>query len=421
MSTTTIDASPGFSSYQKFVVAMLAFLQFTIILDFMIISPLGAILMPALSITPKQFGLVVSAYAFSAGISGFLSAGFADRYDRKKLLLFFYAGFILGTLFCGLAPNYHVLLIARMVTGIFGGVIGSIVLAITTDLFAYQKRGRVMGIIQTAFAASQILGIPAGLYFSNLWGWHAPFIMIVVVGAAVGGFIWFYLEPIDSHLALKSEHNPFQHLVKTITNKDYFLAFATTALLSTGGFMLMPFGSEYTVHNLGIALASLPLIYLVSGICAIFVGPLVGKMSDSYGKFKVFIFGTLLSIIMVMIYTHMGVSSLYAVMAVNAIMFLGIFSRMIPAQTLTSAIPTPQNRGSFMAVSSSLQQVSGGVASVLAGLIVSKGADGTLEHFSTIGYIVSGTSLVTLVMVYYINRAVPASVKAKPDLVIADH
>src|SRR5499425_2058036 len=156
-----------FSGYQRFAVALLAFLQFSIVLDFMIISPLGAMIMPDLNIGPQRFGEVVSAYAFSAGTSGFLAAGFADRFDRKRFLLFFYSGFIAGTMLCALAPNYPLLLAARIVTGLFGGVIGSIVLAIATDLFPLQMRGRVMGVVQTAFAASQVLGIPFGIFLAN--------------------------------------------------------------------------------------------------------------------------------------------------------------------------------------------------------------------------------------------------------------
>ena len=163
MNTPTSPASASFSGYQKIVIAMLAFLQFAVIIDFMLMAPLGALIMPALAVTPAQFGTVVSAYAFAAGVSGFLTAGFADRFDRKKLLLFFYAGFIAGTAWCGLARSFESLLLARIVTGLFGGVIGSVVLAIATDLFAPQMRGRVMGFIQTAFAASQILGIPIGI------------------------------------------------------------------------------------------------------------------------------------------------------------------------------------------------------------------------------------------------------------------
>ena len=279
----------AFSGYQKFVVALLAFLQFTIILDFMIISPLGAILMPALHISPSQFGVVVSVYAFSAGISGILAAGFADRFDRKKLLLFFYSGFVLGTLFCGIAPSFQFLLLARMVTGLFGGVVGAIASAIVTDLFPYDMRGRVMGIIQTAFASSQILGIPAGLFFSNLWGWHSPFIMIVAISAIVGIVIVLYLKPVDAHLKIKNDRNPFHHLYTALTTKRYLMAFAATALLSTGGFMLMPFGSAFSVHNLGIDMAKLPLMYLFTGLCAMISGPLIGRASDYFGKFKVFL------------------------------------------------------------------------------------------------------------------------------------
>src|SRR3954464_5674429 len=171
--TANSSSAPAhvFTGYQQFVIAILAFLQFTIVLDFMILSPLGALLLQELHITTAQFGLVVSAYAFSAGASGLLAAGFADKFDRKKLLLFFYSGFVLGTLLCGIAPTYHFLFVARMVTGLFGGVIGSISFAIIADLFPFEARGKVMGFVMTAFSASQVLGIPLGLYLSNRWGW----------------------------------------------------------------------------------------------------------------------------------------------------------------------------------------------------------------------------------------------------------
>src|SRR5260370_4054022 len=188
----------GFSRYQSFLIALLAFAKFTIILDFIIMSPLGAILMPSLDITAGQFGVAVSAYAFSAGASGILAAGFADRFDRKRLLLFFYVGFTLGTLLCAMAQNYHVLLLGRIVTGLFGGVIGSVVLAITTDLFPLHLRGRVMGFVQTAFAASQVLGIPAGLFLANHWNWHVCFFAIVRLSIVAIGLIPFVMRPVDA-------------------------------------------------------------------------------------------------------------------------------------------------------------------------------------------------------------------------------
>ncbi|HTM98275.1 MAG TPA: MFS transporter, partial [Pedobacter sp.] len=163
------------TGYQKFVIFILAITQFTVILDFMVMSPLGDMLMKSLTLKPSAFGFAVSAYAFSAGISGLLTAGFADRFDRKKLFLFFYIGFIGGTIFCGLANTYAELVAARIITGLFGGVIGSISMAIITDLFDLNQRGRVMGFIQMGFGGSQVLGVPIGLYLANAWGWEAPF------------------------------------------------------------------------------------------------------------------------------------------------------------------------------------------------------------------------------------------------------
>ncbi len=404
------------SRYQKLVIAILGFLQFTIILDFIILSPLGAVLMPALHITPAQFGMVVSGYAFSAGISGLLAAGFADRFDRKKLLLFFYSGFILGTLLCGLAPNFEVLLLARIFTGVFGGVIGSIVFAIATDLFAPEVRGRVMGTIQTAFAASQVLGLPLGLYLSNLWGWHAPFLMIVA-GAVIAGFVIVrFLKPVDGHLKLKQDKNPLQHLLATVRTPRYLHAFATTALVSTGGFMLMPFGSAYNVHNLGVTLDQLPIMYLITGTCSIIAGPYIGRAVDRYGGLRVFTTGSVITIMTTLIYARLGLTPFAGVAALSILLYLGVSARIIPLQAITSLIPDPASRGAFMAVSSSIQQVAGGLATMLGGLIVVPLANGGIGRFDVLGNVVVLAALITLGLLYTIPaaRRRPAAIRPGP-------
>ena len=408
MNPTTPIPSPtpsvSFSPYQKLIVGLLAFLQFGIILDFMIIAPLGALIMPAMAITTKQFGVIVSAYAFSAGLSGLLVAGFADRYDRKKLLLVFYTGFILSTLWCGLADTFHMLLLARIVTGIFGGVIGSIVLAIATDLFSIQLRGRVMGLIQTAFGASQVLGLPIGLYLSSRWDWHAPFLVMVIFGIVGGLIIAFKMRPVVDHLTVSTDRNAFLHLVDTIRDPRYIAAFATTALLTTGGFMIMPFSTAFTVNNIGIKIESLSTIYFVTGIFAIIVGPMVGKAADALGKLPVFIAGSIVTCVMVLIYTHLTVVPLTTVIVVNVLLFVGIFSRLIPFQALVSAVPEQNKRGAFNAVGASIQQFAGGFASVLAGNIVSFGADGKLQHFPVVGYVVIATVIISAILTWRIQQ-----------------
>jgi predicted MFS family arabinose efflux permease len=395
-----------FTRYQKFVVAVLAFLQFTIILDFMIISPLGALLLRDLHITTRQFGLVVSAYAFSASASGLLAAGFADKFDRKRLLLFFYAGFLLGTLLCGVAGSYAFLLGARIVTGVFGGVIGSIIMAIIADLFPLEVRGRVMGTVQTAFAASQVMGLPLGVFLSNLWGWHAAFIMILAVGAPVGLLIAARLQPIVEHLKVPSTRHPARHLVATVSEGRYLRTFLATMLLATGGFMLMPFGSTFTVENLGIPLSKLPWIYMSTGAVTLVAGPLLGKLADTIGKYKVFVLGSLLGAAIVAFYCNLGRTPLVTVLVINAVLFIAITCRMISASALISAVPDLPDRGAFMAVNASLQQFSGGLASMLAGAIVVQAPDGHLLRYDILGYVVVAAMMLVVAFMYGINRAV---------------
>ncbi|MEO7427404.1 MAG: MFS transporter [Fibrobacteria bacterium] len=405
---------PVFTPYQKFVIAMLAFLQFTLVLDFMIMSPLGALLMPDLRITTGQFGFVVSAYAFSAGIAGILAAGFADKFDRKRLLLFFYAGFVLGTFLCGIADTYPFLVAARIVTGLFGGVIGSVSMAIIADLFPMQVRGRVMGFVQTAFVASQVLGLPLGLFLSNRWNWHAPFLMIVGVSALVGIVIAVKLKPINEHLKIPSTRNPFMHLIKTIGQGRYLQAFLATILLSTGGFMLMPFASAFSVNNLKISMHQLPWVYLGTGIASFIAGPFMGKLSDKLGKYKMFCIGSSLGMAVVVIYCNLGQTALPWVILINIVLFIAITARMISSQSLLSGVPEMQDRGAFMAINNAVAQLSGGVAASIAGMIVVQTPAGHLDHYDILGYVVVAAMATTILLMYPIHKMVAKKQAAAP-------
>lgn len=427
-----------FSRYQKSIIAMLAFLQFTVVLDFMILSPLGAVLMTELNINPAQFGVVVSAYAFAAGIAGFLAAGFADRFDRKKFLLFFYVGFIAGTLMCGIAWSYETLLAARVVAGLFGGVIGGTSMAIVADLFPFGVRGRVMGTLGTSFAAAQVLGIPAGLALSTWWGWHAPFILIVVVGTGVGVAIAVAMQPVVGHLLPKDDvtataagsgavavpggvapakagASAYAHLLAALTKPAHLRGFAATVLLATGGFMMMPYGSAFIVENLDISVDRLPAIYVASGVAAFFAGPLVGRLADQLGKYRVFVVASLLTVAVVVWYTHLdGPTPIWVVIAASIVMFAGVTGRMVTSQALVSTVAQPAERGAFMAINSALQQVSGGIAAVVGGMLIAQRADGGLEHFDRIGFAVAAAALITLVPMGVIAKAATSTTPAPP-------
>lgn len=400
-------ATSLFTSYQRLIIAVLALLQFTVILDFMIISPLGDILMKTLSVKTSEFGLVVSSYAFSAAISGILAAGFADHYDRKKLLIFFYTGFIAGTLFCGLATNFQTLLIARIITGLFGGVIGSISLAIVADLFPPDMRGRVMGFIQMAFAGSQILGIPFGIFIAAHFGWHYTFFFIVFLAVLILLLVVLKMQPITAHLGKQRDKSAFMHLWHTLLNKRYQTGFLATMFMAIGGFMIMPFSASFLVNNIGITQENLPVVFMSTGIASIVIMPMIGKLSDRVDKFKIFASGSLLAATMVMVYVNLPVVPLWTVVLVNIILFTGIMSRMVPASSLNTNVPVPQDRGAYMSITSSLQQMSGGLGAVIAGMIVHQETKTSpLEHFSTLGIIVATLVICTIWFMYRVDRMV---------------
>ncbi len=396
--------SKTFTSYQKIIIFLLAILQFTIVLDFMILAPLGDILMKSMNMSTKQFGTVVSAYAISACISGIFAAGFADKFDRKKLLLFFYAGFILGTYFCAISYNYETLFIARIITGLFGGVIGSISMAIITDIFSIHQRGKVMGFVQMAFGGSQILGIPIGLVLANYWSWHATFYMVLILSILLGIALVMKLNPLTEHLKLINNKNALQHLLQTIKKKDYRIGFLATALLSMGGFMIMPFSTAFIVNNIHIAQSQVAIIFFFTGIFSIIIMPIVGKLSDKYDKLMIFGIGTIIAIVMVVMYTHLSPVPIWLVIIVNIVLFIGIMSRMVPATALNSAVPDAYDRGAYMSINSSLQQFAGGIAALFSGLVVvQKSKNSPIENFDVLGYVMVVLMLMCFYFVFKVN------------------
>ena len=396
-----------FTSYQKFVIFILAMTQFSVILDFMIMSPLGDMLMKSMALKPDQFGVAVSAYAFSAGTSGLLTAGFADRFDRKKILLFFYIGFAMGTVLCSMANTYPLLVAARIITGLFGGVIGSISLAIITDLFTIEQRGRTMGFIQMGFGASQVLGIPISLFLANKWGWQSPFLMVGIMSAVIILLIVLKIQPINEHLKLQERRNALSHLWATISKGNYRMGFLATALLSIGGFMIMPFGSVYAINNLKITQEQLPILFMVGGVASLIIMPVIGRVSDRVDKFKVFAGASIWAMVMILVYTNLSATPLWEVIVLNILLMMGILSRMVPSTALISAVPDQKDRGAFMSINSSLQQIAGGIAAVIAGMIVKqKGMYSPLENFNVLGYIIMVVFMVSIYTLLRVDRII---------------
>lgn len=377
-----------FSRQEKILLALLASIQFSSIVDFMIMMPLGPQLMRIFSINPHQFGLLVSSYTFSAGISGFLAAFFMDKLDRKQALLSFFIGFSIGTIACALAPTYELLLIARGLTGVFGGVLGSLILSIVSDSISYERRGSAMGIVMTSFSLASVLGVPFSLFLANLFTWHAPFLFLGGASLILCFFVWLKVPAMRHHLVEKRpKESPLKTLTRVLKNKNQRRALLFMSSVMFGHFAIIPFLSPSLVANAGMAESQLPLMYMAGGICTFFTSPFMGRLADRYGKHAIFIIGALLTIIPYFVITHMGVTPLWLILLICAFFFVTSGGRMIPATALVSGTALSQTRGSFMSIVSCVQQLSAALSSYITGLIVTRDPAGHLVNYPVVGYI----------------------------------
>lgn len=375
------------NSKERLLLIILAAVNFTHIMDFMIMMPLGPQLMNLLKINPQQFGFAVSAYAITAGCSSFAAAFFVDRFDRKRVLLFAYAGFVIGTFSCAFAPNYELLVAARVLAGLFGGMIGAQVLAIVADTFGYERRARAMGILMTSFSLASVAGVPAGLWLAAKFSWHMPFLAIGGLGTIVIALIALFVPPVNQHIAQHAPPgNPLRVLTDIFQTPNQMKALTLSIVLMMGHFAIIPFIAPSLVGNVGYNEHNIFLIYLVGGALTIFTSPLVGKIADKRGKYPVFVSFALLSLIPVWLITNLWPMPLWVVLTISGLFFIFVNARMIPMQAIVSGVVTPQQRGGFMSINSSAQQMATGLAAMIGGAIVHKTADGHIEHYAVVGY-----------------------------------
>ncbi len=373
---------------EKILLFVLACINFTHIVDFMIMMPLGPQLMRHFGIGPQAFGFIVSSYSLSAGISGFLAAFVVDRFPRNQVVMTAYAGFVLGTLACGIAPNYQLLIAARVLAGTFGGILGAQVLSIVGDVFVYERRAQAMSIVMTAFSAASVVGVPLGLYIATEFSWHAPFLAVGFLGIGVWLLIWRFVPRLDSHLVSKHQRpNPIAVLTTIIRNPNQLRALWLTTTIMLGHFSIIPYISPYLVSNVGYSESDIYLIYLVGGALTIFSAPLVGKLADRKGKFPIFVVFALLSLIPIYLITHMTPSPLVYVLFVSGMFFIFSNGRLVPTQAMTTSVVLPQNRGGFMAINSSVQLLSQALATYGAGVIIGKTSTGQLTNYGTVGFL----------------------------------
>jgi len=380
---------------------ILAAVQFTHVMDFVIMMPLGPQLMRIFSISPKEFGFLVSAYTFSAAISGFISTLFIDKFDRKNALLFLYAGFIVGTFCCAIAPTYVWLMVARILAGAFGGVIGALVFAIIGDAIPEKRRGAATGKVMAAFSVASIAGVPVGLYLASRLNWHAPFFLLTGLSIMILVIAFLVLPPLKGHLTNAIKNNPLNVIGEIVRNKNLVWALALMVMLTLAGFTVVPFISPYLVSNVGFSEDELAYMYMFGGLASVVTSQITGRLADKFGKQRVFIYMAIFSIIPILLLTNLKPVPHFLVLIITTTFFIGFGARFVPAVTLITSSVTPKLRGSFMSFNSSIQQLASGLSAFLSGLIIQKSVAGPLLHFNVIGII---ASVATILCIFIIRK-----------------
>jgi MFS transporter, DHA1 family, inner membrane transport protein len=389
---------------ERAIIFLLAALNFTHILDFMIMMPLSNYLMPYFNISPQQFSMLVGAYSLSAVFSGVIFSSVADKYDRKKMLIIVYTGFIIGTLACGIASSYMLLMFARLTAGFFGGIIGGQVFSIISDLFSYERRGMAVGSVMSAFAIASIVGVPVSLYLTNIfqYNWHVPFLLVGGVAILLFPLIFKILPPLQGHIAgTNQDKYRFEALLKVFKNPSQGLALVFTLLMMMGHFLIIPFINPYMEFNRGYGKNQIPIVYLVGGIASLMAAIYIGRISDSVGKFKVFSVSVLLSLVMVFGITNMPDIPFSLVLVFFAVWFVFATGRGVTAQALVTNVVEKEQQGSFMVLNSSMQHAGTFLASIISGFIVIESKSGKIQRFEWVGYL----SILVLLACYLLGRS----------------
>lgn len=399
--STTADTASSLLVRERLLLWSLASINFTHIVDFMVMMPLGPQLTRLFHVTDAQFGLLVSAYSLAAGMSGLMVSMVIDRFERKRALMWVYGGFAIATLACGLAPSYLALMAARIAAGVFGGVLGALVQTIVGDAVPFERRGQAMGLVMSAFSLSTVAGVPLSLWLASRWGWHMPFFAIAAVSVVVWLLALRSVPTLRGHLTGVSVQPPVEQLRRVLAEPNHWRAFTLSMLMLAGSFSIIPYITIYTTSNLGLLQEQVPYIYFAGGIATLFTARLWGKLTDRWGKVEMFRLISLLAVLPMMALTHLPVVPMPVLLIVTTAFFVFVSGRMVPGMALLTAASEPGMRGSFMSVNGALQSASMGVAAWVGGLMISRSPDGQVQGYGHTGWL---AFVSTLFIVWWVGR-----------------
>ncbi len=405
---------------ERAILLTLAVVQFTHIMDFMIMMPLGSHLMRVFAITPAQFSYLVAAYGLTAAVSGFAAGFFIDRIERKRALLTLYTGFGLATLACALAPTYGTLLLARAGAGAFGGVASSVLMAMVGDVVPPARRGRGMAVVAAAFPLASVLGVPLGLYLAGRYEWHAPFFFLAAMSVVVL-LLGLRVLPVLRHLHPPA--HPWDQMRDIVTEPVHLRAFAMSGILVFAGACVIPFLAPSMVANVGLTEEQLPYIYLAGGICTFVTTPVFGRLSDRHDKLHVLGWVSLAAGGVVLVLTNLPATTVTIAMLVTAAFMVTMSGRFSPAMAMVTNAVESRYRGGFMSVNSAVQQAASGLANITAGLLVAETATGRLIGFPRVGLVSVACFGLTYFLAWRLRAMAPHSARpghAEPQPIAAE-
>lgn len=393
----------------------LAGIQFTHILDFMIMMPLGPQLTSLFSITDAQFGLLVSVYTLAASVSGLIASSYIDRFGRKRLLLVLYALFALSTLACGLAPTYGALMVARVAAGVFGGVLSALSLTIVGDVIPFERRGRAMGVVMTSFSVSTVAGVPAGLFVAAHVGWNVVFFGIALLCVLFLVFAAWTMPSLEGHLGSSSSSSTLERLRVVLQDANHMKAFAFSGLMMFAGFTVIPYITLYMQANVGLRPDEIPYIYLCGGLATLFSARLVGRVTDLRGKLQTFRVMAIAAAVTVMIITLLPRAPMFVVLGVSTALFVCQSGRMIPGMAIITSAANPALRGTFMTLNSAVQSAAMGIAAFVGGLLIGRDGQGLLTHYWIAGLVGASASILAVLLARHLRLHAIIPPRAAPD------
>ena len=399
------------------LILVLIAIQFTHMVDFVIIMPLGKRLMAELTLSTGQFGLVVSAYAWAAGVASFLAGLVMDRFDRRTVLLTMYGGFAVSTLLCGLAPNFETLLVARALAGACGGLAAVALNAVIGDVFPPEKRGRAMGAITSAFAVASTVGLPIGLVMAEWLGRGAPFVALAGLSAAVWALGWFRLPAVRGHLE-HSRERPLAEFAAVAREPNHLKAFVFSFFMVLGTFTVASFIGPYFSTVNGWGEGELAVIYVCAGLFTLVGMPAIGRLADRMSRLLLFRIIAATTVLLTVLVTNLPATPLWvACLALSAFMVFAT-GRVVPAQAMLIGAAAPRVRGAFLSLNTAVSHAAVGLGSVTAGLLMTRTPDGQLHGYPLVGVVAAASAVLALVLAGFVKQVKEA---APPIVAVPQH